>query len=48
MRKAKEVQLERAEAVCVDHCRRRVSVHNAVDWFLRADGEGLEAGPHPM
>jgi hypothetical protein len=36
MRKAKELQLERAEAMCVEHCRRRVSVHNAVAWFLQA------------
>ena len=35
-RKAKELQLEHAEAMCVDHCRRRVSVDNAVEWFVEA------------
>ena len=39
-RKAKELQLEHAEAMCVDHCRRRVSVHNAVDWFVQAHVHG--------
>jgi hypothetical protein len=39
-RKAKELQLEHAEAMCVDHCRRRVSVHNAVDWFVQAHLHG--------
>lgn len=45
-RKAKELQLEGAEAACVDHCCRRVSPHNAVDWFVRAHQHGLEAGPN--
>jgi hypothetical protein len=44
VRKAKEMQLERVEAMCVDHCRRGVSVHNAVAWFVRAHVHGLEAG----
>ena len=44
MRKAKEMQLERVEAMCVDHCRRSLSVHNAVAWFVRAHVHGLEAG----
>ena len=42
MRKARELQLERAEAMCVEHCRRRVSVHNAVAWFLQAHVHGLQ------
>ena len=40
MRAAKELQLEGAVAVCVAHCRRRVSVHNAVQWLVQAHVHG--------
>jgi hypothetical protein len=45
MRKARELALERAEAACAELCRRRVSAHNAVAWFVQAHVHGLEAGP---
>jgi hypothetical protein len=40
MRKAKELQLERAAAICALHCRDCVSVHNAVEWFVQACTHG--------
>ena len=42
MRKAKEISLERVYAYAVRRTRRQISMHNVVDWFVKADKYGLE------
>jgi speckle-type POZ protein len=42
MRKAKEISLERVYNHTVQRCRRDISVHNVVGWFVQADEHGLE------
>ena len=42
MRKSKEISLERVYNHTVRRCRRDISVHNCVGWFVNADEYGLD------
>ena len=42
MRKAKEISLERVYNHCMRQVAGKMSVHNAVGWFVEADEHGLE------
>ena len=42
MRKVKEIELDRVYNHTVRRCRRDISVHNVVGWFVKADEYQLE------
>ena len=42
MRLSHEYRLERPYNHCVRHCRRQISIANAVSWFIQADQYGLD------